>query len=155
MDKQQRGSATEELALHYLQVQGLSLLQRNYTRRVGEIDLIMRDPDQQSIVFVEVRYRQRSDFGGGTASVNWRKQRKLKRTVAAWLQKHADATQLARLDVLAVGPRVQAGPITRAAHDNAKSQPDASITSAYSRVVDDIYAGYCLRWTINAIDDDG
>ena len=46
---------------------GLVIAERNFRTRHGEIDLVARDGD--SLVFVEVRMRSRSDFGGAAASV--------------------------------------------------------------------------------------
>lgn len=73
------GDAAEELALQYLQEQGLRLLVRNYRtpgRGGGEIDLIMRAPDT-TLVFVEVRSRKNSKYGGALASVSLTKQRRI------------------------------------------------------------------------------
>ena len=50
-----KGQYYEDLALRFLQAQGLSLVARNYRCGSGEIDLIMRSG--QYLVFVEVRYR--------------------------------------------------------------------------------------------------
>jgi putative endonuclease len=74
-----RGDAGEDEALAYLQDQGLRLLQRNYRtpgRGGGEIDLIMQAADG-TVVFVEVRKRSRSDFGGAAASIGLTKQRRI------------------------------------------------------------------------------
>jgi putative endonuclease len=74
-----RGDAGEDEALAYLQERGLRLLQRNYRtpgRGGGEIDLIMQALDG-TVVFVEVRQRSRSDFGGAAASVGFHKQRRI------------------------------------------------------------------------------
>ena len=46
---------------------GLSIVERNFRTRRGEIDLVARDRD--SLVFVEVRMRSRGDFGGAAGSV--------------------------------------------------------------------------------------
>jgi putative endonuclease len=73
------GDAAEDEALHYLQAQGLQLVQRNYRtpgRGGGEIDLIMRAPDG-TCVFVEVRARSTSQHGGAAASVGFVKQRRI------------------------------------------------------------------------------
>ncbi|MBU0689019.1 MAG: YraN family protein [Gammaproteobacteria bacterium] len=69
------GAQAEQTAAQYLQRQGLQLLQSNYRCRFGEIDLILKD--HESLVFVEVRLRSRSDFGGAAASIDARKQHKL------------------------------------------------------------------------------
>ena len=73
------GDAAEDEALHYLQAQGLQLVQRNYRtpgRGGGEIDLIMRAPDG-TCVFVEVRARSTAQHGGAAASVGFVKQRRI------------------------------------------------------------------------------
>lgn len=77
------GAEAEQLAAAYLQRQGLSLVARNYRCRFGEIDLIMREG--ASLVFVEVRLRSRSDFGGAAASIGAAKQGKLVRTAQHYL----------------------------------------------------------------------
>ena len=42
------------------------------------------------LVFVEVRLRRHTRYGGALASVDWRKQRKLARAALAWAQQHRD-----------------------------------------------------------------
>ena len=62
-----------------MQARGLRLLQRNYRtpgRGGGEIDLIMQASDG-TVVFVEVRKRSRSDFGGAAATIGHVKQRRI------------------------------------------------------------------------------
>lgn len=77
------GEQAERLAAEYLQQQGLSLVQRNYRCRFGEIDLIMRDGSD--LVFVEVRMRSRGEYGGAAASIGAAKQGKLLRTAQHYL----------------------------------------------------------------------
>jgi putative endonuclease len=69
------GTAAEDLALAFLQSQGLDLKARNFTCRMGEIDLVMNDRD--TIVFVEVRQRSSAAFGGAVESITARKRDKL------------------------------------------------------------------------------
>lgn len=69
------GAQAESLAAGYLQQAGLSLVERNFRCRYGEIDLIMRDG--HTLVFVEVRLRRHAGFGGAAASIDANKQRKL------------------------------------------------------------------------------
>ena len=75
----QTGDAAEDEALRHLQQAGLRLVQRNYRtpgRGGGEIDLIMLDRDGTT-VFVEVRKRLNTRYGGAAASVGLTKQRRL------------------------------------------------------------------------------
>lgn len=97
----QLGSAYEAEAITYLTAQGLRLLEKNYQCRMGEIDLILLD--QQQLVFTEVRYRARSDFGGSIASVDLRKQRKLIRSAQHFLQSRRLGDKVScRFDVLGI-----------------------------------------------------
>ena len=75
----QQGDAGEAAALRHLQAAGLRLVQRNYRtpgRGGGEIDLIVRSPDG-TLVFVEVKHRTTTRFGGAAASVSAVKQRRI------------------------------------------------------------------------------
>ncbi len=78
-----RGAEAEQRAAQFLQRRGLMLLHKNYRCRLGEIDLIMRDG--ATVVFVEVRLRSRSDFGGPAASIGATKQTRLRRTAEHYL----------------------------------------------------------------------
>jgi putative endonuclease len=66
-DAQSIGAAAEEKAADYLVRHGLRLLERNYRCRGGEIDLVMREG--ALLVFVEVRARAASRFGGAAESI--------------------------------------------------------------------------------------
>jgi putative endonuclease len=75
----QQGDDAEEAALQFLQRQGLRLLHRNYRtpgRGGGEIDLILQESDS-TVVFVEVRQRAGSRFGGALGSIGTAKQRRI------------------------------------------------------------------------------
>lgn len=80
---QRRGDQHEAQALRLLLARGLTLLARNLWCRAGEIDLVMRDGD--TLVFVEVRARARTRYGGAAASIGREKQARLARAAAHWL----------------------------------------------------------------------
>ena len=61
------GAQAERLAASFLETRGLRILERNWRRRCGELDLVARDGGE--LVFVEVRLRRRGDFGGAAASI--------------------------------------------------------------------------------------
>ena len=76
----QRGDAGEDAALSHLQAAGLTPVARNYRtpgRGGGEIDLIMRDPRDGTLVFVEVRQRASGTHGGAGGSITGVKQRRI------------------------------------------------------------------------------
>lgn len=102
-----RGAQAEAEACAYLQRHGLQLVERNYRCAHGEIDLIMRE--QQTLVFVEVRYRAGTNFGGAAASVDARKQARLIAAALHYMQRHRGACrQPCRFDVMALAPGARA-----------------------------------------------
>jgi putative endonuclease len=70
------GAAAEALAAEFLEARGLTIVRRNYRCRGGEIDIIARDAE--TLVFVEVRLRSSTAFGGAGASITAPKRRRLK-----------------------------------------------------------------------------
>jgi putative endonuclease len=100
-ERQQIGAAAEQAACDWLQARGLTCLARNVRYPFGEIDLVMRDA--ATIVFVEVRYRRSADFGGGAASVDAGKCRRVALAAQAWLDDNRKfAKSACRFDVVAV-----------------------------------------------------
>ena len=101
----QSGDAAEDVALIFLQQQGLRLLQRNYRtpgRGGGEIDLILQESDS-TVVFVEVRKRALAQFGGALGSVGALKQRRIVFAARYFLMRWRHLPP-ARFDVIAWEP---------------------------------------------------
>jgi len=97
----ERGARAERLAARWLGRQGLRLVARNVRFRFGEIDLVMEDSDV--LVFVEVRYRAREDYGGAAASVTAAKRKRMERAIRGYVAAHpATARRPLRADVVAV-----------------------------------------------------
>jgi putative endonuclease len=84
------GDSAEDLALAFLQQQGLRLVCRNYRlaggprQRGAEVDLILRDADG-TLVFVEVRSRRDGGYGGAAGSVSAAKRRRIVRAAQHYL----------------------------------------------------------------------
>lgn len=99
--KQLIGARAENIAADFLRDQGLEILERNYLRRLGELDIVARGGDV--LVIAEVRTRATNRYGGAAASVDSRKQQRLIRAATQLLQQRKDLSQLrVRFDVLAV-----------------------------------------------------
>jgi putative endonuclease len=104
IDRLQRGRDAETAAAQFLQAQQLTLLTRNYRCRTGELDIVARAADG-TVVVAEVRLRARGNYGGGAASVDWRKQRKIERATRHLLAMHPELGRCAlRFDVLDLRP---------------------------------------------------
>lgn len=98
---QKEGQLAEQKALDYLMNQGLKLVTRNYRCRLGEIDLVMNDPVY--LVFIEVRSRVHTAFGGGVASITYAKRQKIIKTTSHYLLTHKiRAQQPIRFDVVSI-----------------------------------------------------
>ncbi len=93
------GNDAEQQACKYLLSQGLTLVEKNFSIKAGEVDLIMRDGE--TLVFVEVRYRKNVDFGGAAASVTPKKQQRIIKAALTYQQKHAPQSSM-RFDVVAI-----------------------------------------------------
>jgi len=93
------GNQAEDEACAFLLKQGFRLLDRNFSTKLGEVDLIMQDGE--SLVFIEVRYRKNADFGGAAASITPKKQQRIIKAALAYHQKHAPQSSL-RFDVIAI-----------------------------------------------------
>lgn len=95
------GQLAERAVEQHLTAAGLTLLERNFRCRAGEIDLILAEAEV--LVFVEVRLRQSERFGGALGSVGPAKQRRLYRAACAFLSSGNIAPQTPmRFDVVAV-----------------------------------------------------
>ncbi len=93
------GNEAEQQACKHLKAHGLKLLDKNFSIKAGEIDLIMLD--NETLVFVEVRYRKNADFGSAAASVTPKKQQRIIKASLAYQQKHAPQSSM-RFDVVAI-----------------------------------------------------
>ncbi len=96
-----KGRDAEDRVLSFLEQQGLRCLARNFRSRFGEIDLVM--DERGTVVFVEVRYRGPSRFGGALDSIDARKRARLTAT-AHWYLCSKRINGPARFDVVGVEP---------------------------------------------------
>ncbi len=95
------GDVAENRALSWLQRKGLTLVDRNYRCRQGEIDLIMREGE--FLVFVEVRKRTVATHGAASETVTRRKQRRLLLAARHYIANHnISADQCMRFDVVGI-----------------------------------------------------
>ena len=99
--RQQRGRRAEELAAQFLRAAGAEILECNYRRRLGELDIVARVDDV--LVVAEVRTRASNAYGGAGASVDRSKQRRITRAAQQLLQQRSELAELpVRFDVLIV-----------------------------------------------------
>jgi putative endonuclease len=104
LDRHQSGRDAEDAAARFLEGRQLTILARNYRCRTGELDIVAETPEGV-VVIAEVRLRADTRYGGGAASVDWRKQRRIQRATCHLLARQpALARRALRFDVLDVAP---------------------------------------------------
>ncbi len=89
----------EKAAAKFLKKNKYKILCQNFRCRLGEIDIIAMDKD--ILVFAEVKQRKNSDFGNPSDFVDFRKQRKIRKTAEMYLLKNK-IKPMCRFDVIEV-----------------------------------------------------
>lgn len=146
LDSNARGTWAEQFAEWWLAQQGLEPHSKNYHRRVGELDLVLRDKANRSWVFVEVKYRKRNSLVTGVESITAAKRRRLWRTARLFLQRANDQVSEARIDVLLITPCETALPLS---HPSMTSSALSFCADGHRQ---QIVNGHHLQWIQNAID---
>ena len=95
--RQALGAAGEAEAAQWYEDHGYEILERNWRRREGEVDLIVRRG--RTVVFSEVKTRTTDRFGSGTEAVLPAKQRRIRSLAARWLSELTPAVGRARVEV--------------------------------------------------------
>ncbi len=96
------GDKGEELAVKFLENKGYTIVKRNYRYGKGEIDIIAKDPNEDGLVFVEVKSRKSLEFGHPEESINRNKIKQLKRIAELYLFENEIKEILCRFDVIAI-----------------------------------------------------
>lgn len=96
----QIGAANERRAERELTRLGYRIVERNFRRRIGELDLVAYDGDV--LVFVEVRSRRDGCFGGGVAAISPTKIRQVARVAELYLTLRRPRFATCRFDVVAI-----------------------------------------------------
>lgn len=102
MNKRTAGSIGESAACSALTKAGLTILERNWRRPTGEIDIIAKD--RRTIVFVEVKTRSSLKFGRPAEAVNKAKQLHILRTAMLYLTEKGLEDAPVRFDIVEVLP---------------------------------------------------
>jgi putative endonuclease len=84
------GSEGEATAQAWYEEHGYEILERNWRRREGEVDLIVRHG--RTVAFCEVKTRTTDRFGTGAEAVVVPKQRRLRRLATRWLSELTPAS---------------------------------------------------------------
>jgi putative endonuclease len=96
------GRQGETLAAAHLERLGYRVLARNHRTRFGELDLVLADEEDRTIVFVEVKTR-RLGSGDWRESLHPSKRHQVRTMAAAWLNEVRERPWAAELRFDAVG----------------------------------------------------
>jgi putative endonuclease len=105
------GRLGEDIAAEFLKNNGFTILETNFTRKWGELDLITTKQDKD-IVFVEVKTKrcdiptevpqEGDDAYRLEENVDYNKRKRLKRTIQTYLEENATGKPYWRVDILCV-----------------------------------------------------
>ena len=103
-EKRKFGDFGEKIACYFLENKGYLILETNYQKRIGEIDIIAKLNDM--LHFIEIKTRtnfSNNKFGAPQESVNYHKQKRLIKTALFYLleNKYSDNANW-QIDVIAI-----------------------------------------------------
>jgi putative endonuclease len=96
------GRRGEDLAAEHFVRLGYRVLARNHRTRWGELDLVLADEGDRTIVFCEVKSR-RLGVGDWRDNLHAKKRKQVRKMAAAWLSRPGDRPRHAELRFDAVG----------------------------------------------------
>jgi putative endonuclease len=102
MNSKELGKAGEEIAVRFLQDKGFEIIERNYRYGHGEIDIIVKDPDDGFTAFVEVKTRKNLEFGEPEYAMTKSKQKQVKKMAELYLYDKGMEEINCRFDVVAI-----------------------------------------------------
>jgi putative endonuclease len=94
------GAYGEDIACDYLIQKGYRVVERNFTCRAGEVDIIAMHKD--IVVFVEVKTRSSDKFGLPSEAVSDAKQKKIVKTALYYMQSKRLLDYMCRFDVIEI-----------------------------------------------------
>ena len=99
MNNTEIGNKGEKIAKKYLKLRFYKILETNYRRKTGEIDIIAKKKGY--IIFIEVKYRSNTNKGLPREAVNAFKQRQIKRTAEMYIMENSLSCDM-RFDVIEI-----------------------------------------------------
>ena len=95
-----KGDLGENIAVRELKKEGFDIIERNYRKSCGEIDIIASDND--TIVFIEVKLRTTVNNGFPSEAVNLKKQMKIIKTAKKYIFDNKLYNRNFRFDVVEI-----------------------------------------------------
>lgn len=109
----------EDKACEYLKKLGFKIIERNFRKGYGEIDIIAVDPSTSSaqvLAFIEVKTRTSDQYGSPLEAINYWKLKSLIKTAQYYKMTHRNLPESLRIDAVSVilnGNNVESIKLTR------------------------------------------
>lgn len=106
--RKETGNLGERIAANYFLARGWEILEMNFENkfgyRLGEIDVVARDPKNNELIFAEVKTRQKgtSHSESPELAISRAKYRKLSKIISNYLRKNNLQDSNYRLDAIAI-----------------------------------------------------
>ncbi len=101
-DKKKLGNFGEDLACRYLEKYDYNVLERNFSCRQGEIDIIAYDMKKREIAFIEVKTRTSFNYGFPSEAVNKYKRIHILNSIKYYLYLKNLENVFVRIDVIEI-----------------------------------------------------
>jgi len=101
-NKRTTGANAEKVAKDFLIKNGCFVLETNFRTKIGEIDIVAYEKKRDCLIFVEVKYRTKNDFGLPQEAVTKNKQKRIINTALIYLKNINKKYDNYRFDVLAI-----------------------------------------------------
>ncbi len=100
LNNRQKGNIGESIAAIYLKLRFYKILERNFTAKTGEIDIIAKKDGY--IIFVEVKYRNNISKGYPREAVTEFKKNQIRKTAVVYMMKNNLMEEKVRFDVIEI-----------------------------------------------------
>lgn len=100
--KQRIGKLGEDIACKYLKNNNYKIIDKNFTCRQGEIDIIAKDKARKEMVFIEVKTRSNFKYGQPCEAINKEKRKHICQASKYYICKNKISNVAIRLDVIEV-----------------------------------------------------
>ena len=115
-DSRSAGKKGEDLACKFIKKDKYKILEKNFSCRQGEIDIIAEDR-KGVLCFVEVKARSREDYGLPVEAVTHSKQKRLLATAFIYLENKKIQSKDMRFDIVSVDLKSEETQIIKNAFD--------------------------------------
>ncbi len=92
----------EDFAAKFLQKKGYKILDRNFRKSYGELDIVAIEQKTETLVFVEVKTRTSSEFGSPFEAITPWKLKTLIKTAQFYKLSHKNLPESLRIDAIGI-----------------------------------------------------